>query len=101
LEDDALDFEPNTARSGRHLAAKDLNGATVHVDMRDGQVTSVHGEHNGKPVETFIISGAWADESADTGEGERLMASRVSCWLCACSGGSCTCRPYPCPGGGG
>ena len=98
FEDKPLTFNPGAAGNGRHQVPEDFDGARVHVEVKNGQVTAVHGERDGKPVETFIIMGTLP------GTGQQpvntMMSSRVDCYLCACSGGSCTCRPYPCPGGG-
>jgi hypothetical protein len=95
FQDEQIDFDPKKAGNGRHLAASDLDGAQVHVDIHEGHITGVHGEKHGKPVQTFYITGTAPADGSESGH-EGLMASQMTCYLCACSGNSCTCRRIPC-----
>lgn len=89
--------DPTTLGDGRHLLADDLDGARVHVVVRNGVVVSVDAERDGQPVEAYYIVRTVPEDGSGSGE---QRAQGVRCYLCACSGDSCTCRPVACPGGG-
>ncbi|WP_413249198.1 hypothetical protein [Sinomonas flava] len=71
---------------GRHQLDVDLDGAKIFAVVKDGRITGYEGERDGQPIETVTLQEIHAP-------GER-MARR--CYLCACSGDSCTCIPIDC-----
>jgi hypothetical protein len=83
------------SQDGRHALPDELGGAKIHVEVRDGELVSFEAERDGETVETLLLREVPSQFSS-----EQLPAG-VRCFLCACSGDSCTCRPVPCPGGGG
>ena len=80
-------------RDGRHALPDELAGAKIHVEVSDGKLVNYEAERDGETVETFVLH-----EVPSSSAAEQLPAG-VRCYLCACSGDTCTCRSVPCPGG--
>jgi len=80
--------------NGRHALKHELGGAKIYATVENGVVVGYEAERDGVEVESFIL------HKKASGPKTTLRNNRVDCYLCACSGDSCTCRPYPCPGGG-
>ena len=98
LQDERLPFDAASLPDGRHLVTDDLDGSSIYAEVRSGKIESVHGERDGKQVEAFLMISNSASEGSGLIHPDQMP---VRCYLCACSGDSCTCRRVPCPGGGG
>jgi hypothetical protein len=93
-ESAALDSFPSD--DGRHLIVDDLAGAKVFVEIDGGEVIGFHAQHDTDDnVEVLLIQQYRGGGSTP----QALPRGPVKCFLCACSGDSCTCIPRPCPGG--
>ena len=81
-------------QDGRHTLPDELAGAKIHVEVRDGQLVNFEAERDGEQLETFVL------QEVPSQLGSEQLPAGVRCYLCACSGDTCTCRSVPCPGGG-
>jgi hypothetical protein len=81
-------------QDGRHALPGELAGAKIHLEVQGGEIVGHEAERDGETIETFVLR-----ELPNQLAGEQQIQG-VRCYLCACSGDSCTCRSVPCPGGG-